>query len=214
MSLLAPLSPVPPHVKPRAQCQLGPKGGPKSLAGQFIPLPGDDPPQEVGGEEDYIRRTISGPEQVGTRKGDRPGIRGDLCNGVDGGGASQAWGHWHFIGKSSDFGTQMFPPTHTQDTLWPIALGTPLVICDLTPNNDPDDNMNIKDKSQEPQTCAGPQGKEEGSFQGWAAPGCSHTTLPAPTPPQFCILALPSPAILPSNSYCPSKSIPKLPSPG
>ena len=73
-------------------------------------------PRELG-----ERRTISGPEQVGTRKGDRPGIRGDLCNGVDGGGASQAWGHWHFIGKSSDFGAQMFPPphhhTHTEHSL-------------------------------------------------------------------------------------------------
>lgn len=105
-------------------------------------------------------------------------------------------------------------PPHTQDTLWPVAQGTPLVMCDVTPNDYPDDNMNIKDKSQEPQTCSGPQGKEEGSFQSWAAPGCSHTTLPAPTPPQFCMPALPSPAILPSNSYLPLKVRPQVTSSG
>ena len=78
-------------------------------------------------------------------------------------------------------------------------------MCDLTPSNVPDDNMNIKDKSQEPPTCAGPQGREEGGFPGWAAPGCSHVTLPAPTPPQFCMLALLFPAICLGNSYLPLK---------
>lgn len=84
----------------------------------------------------------------------------------------------------------------------------------MTPNNAPDDNMNIKDKSQEPQTCAGPQGREEGSFQGWAAPGCSHMTLPAPTPPQFCMLALLFPALCLGNSYLHFKVHPRVTSSG
>lgn len=84
----------------------------------------------------------------------------------------------------------------------------------MTPNNAPDDNMNIKDKSQEPQTCAGPQGREEGNFQGWAAPGCSHMTLPAPTPPQFCMLALLFPALCLGNSYLHFKVHPRVTSSG
>lgn len=61
--------------------------------------------------------------------------------------------------------------------------------------------MKTTDKSQEPQTRAGPRGRQEGRFQARAAP----------TSPQLCVLALPSPAIAWLIPTCPSKLVPALP---
>lgn len=61
--------------------------------------------------------------------------------------------------------------THTR-----ILSGTgPTIDPDLTQNYVPDDNMQITDESQRPQTCTCPQGREEGRPP-QHSPACSHTS--------------------------------------
>lgn len=63
--------------------------------------------------------------------------------------------------------------------------------------------MQIIDKSQGHQSCAGPQRRKEGRFQARAAPTAS-------TPLKLCMLGLLSPAIFRANSYLPLKACPSI----
>lgn len=113
----------------------------------------------------------------------------------------------HHFGRSSDSRGQMSARTqrHTRGIL--SSTGS-TIGPDLTQNNVPDDNMQIIDESQRPQTCTCPQGGGEGRLP-QHSPACSH-----PSHGRFACwdcCSLPSAWLIPT---CPSKLPPASPPQG
>lgn len=122
------------------------------------PLSGELLPGGVEKASDYIRSYGGGTAGQGTVTKTWGWRRGGQCGWVEVGLP------WHF-GRSSDSGRQMSP--HTRTHRGHSSTGTST---GLTQNDVPNDNMQIIDYNQGPQTCTGPQGREQGRFQVRAAP--------------------------------------------